>query len=152
MNLLILIQFFEKKYYESALHPNFKPGRVISEKVEKKELGMKTGKGLYVWNGKTPPEVNRTEKANLLSLDLLLALQANEGCRLLEEGVVNDWTTIDKTMRDGFNSLGPISILADGNDEKWVTSLEDFAQNTKITYLQPCEMMKSGKYKEFQFS
>ncbi|MHA1112249.1 MAG: 3-hydroxyacyl-CoA dehydrogenase family protein [Promethearchaeota archaeon] len=146
------ISYSISKYFESVLHQDFKPGKIISEKIENKELGMKSGQGLYTWNGKIPPNVDRTQKAHILSLDLLLALQANEGCRLLEEGVVKDWTTIDKTMRNGFNSLGPISILADGNDEKWTKILEDFADKTGKEYLYPCEMMKSGKYKEFQYS
>ena len=146
------ISYSISKYFESVLHHDFKPGKIISEKIDRNELGMKTGKGLYDWVGKTPPELDRTHKANLLDLDLLLAIQANEGCRLLEEGVVKDWTTIDKTMRMGFNSLGPIAILADGNDEKWNTLLENFAQKTGKEYLRPCEMMKSGKYIEFQYS
>jgi len=139
------ISFSISKYFESALHPDFKPGKVLTEKIEKNELGMKTGKGLYIWNGKTPPEVDRTHKANLLSLDLHVAIQANEGCRLLEEGVVKDWSTIDKTMEAGFNTPGPMQFLVDGNRERWPKLLEVFAEKTGKEYLKPCELMKSGK-------
>ncbi|MBN2156058.1 MAG: hypothetical protein JW776_08445 [Candidatus Lokiarchaeota archaeon] len=146
------ISYSTSKYFESKLHPDFKPGKLISEKIEKGELGMKTGKGLYQWKGKIPPEIDRSKKADLLNLDLVLAIQANEGCRLLEEGVVKDWSTIDKTMRAGFNSLGPMTILADGNTDKWMDLLEQFSDKSGKEYLRPCEMMKSGKYMGLQFS
>ena len=55
-------------------------------------------------------------------------------------------------MKNGFNFLGPISILADGNDEKWTKILEDFVNKTGKEYLYSCEMMKSGAYKEHQHS
>ncbi len=70
------ISYSISKYFESELHTDFKPGKVLTEKIEINELGMKIGKGLYKWNGSTPPELNREPKANLLSLDLLLAIQA----------------------------------------------------------------------------
>jgi len=118
--------------------------------MEMNELGKKTGKGIYEWNGDALPEVDRTHKAGILSLELIFALQANEGCRLLEEKVVDKISTVDDTLRNGFNMLGPFSILMDGNEEKWVQMLEDFAKKTGKIYLKPCELMKSGGYKEFQ--
>ena len=138
------------KHYESVLHPDFKPGEVMSKKIKMNELGKKTGKGLYEWKGNTLPEVDRTHKAGILSLELVFALQANEGCRLLEEKVIDKYSTVDDTLRNGFNMLGPFSILMDGNEEKWVQLLEDFAKKTGKVYLKPCELMKSGGYKEFQ--
>ncbi|MHA1112251.1 MAG: 3-hydroxyacyl-CoA dehydrogenase family protein, partial [Promethearchaeota archaeon] len=138
------------KHYESVLHPDFKPGEVMSKKIKMNELGKKTGKGLYEWKGNTLPEVDRTHKAGILSLELVFALQANEGCRLLEEKVIDKYSTVDDTLRNGFNMLGPFSILMDGNEEKWIQLLEDFAKKSRKVYLKPCELMKSGGYKEFQ--
>ncbi len=137
------------KHYESVLHPDFKPSKLMDKKMEMNELGKKTGKGIYEWNGDALPKVDRTHKAGILSLELIFALQANEGCRLLEEGVVDKISTVDDTLRNGFNMLGPFSILMDGNEEKWVQMLEDFAEKTGKVYLKPCELMKSGGYKEF---
>ncbi len=138
------------KHYEAVLHPDFKPGKLMDKKIEMNELGKKTGKGIYEWNGDALPEVDRTHKAGILSLELVFALQANEGCRLLEEKVVDKYSTVDDTLRNGFNMLGPFSILMDGNEEKWVQMLEDFAKKTGKVYLKPCELMKSGGYKEFR--
>ena len=159
MSPLILIDYVgldityqTSKYFAETLHPDFEPGIVISEKFDRNELGMKTGKGLYQWNGKSPPEIDRTQKANLLDLNLVLAIQANEGCRLLEEGLVKDWTTIDNTIRAGFRSLGPMTILADGNESKWIQKLVTFAHKTGKTYLEPCKMMRSDKFRKFQHS
>jgi enoyl-CoA hydratase/3-hydroxyacyl-CoA dehydrogenase len=144
------ISYMSSMYYATTLHNDFIPGKIITEKFKAKDLGRKTGKGLYDWSQGTPVP-DRTLKAGLLSLELIGAIQANEGCRLLQEGVVKDWSTIDKTMEAGFNTPGPMQFLVDGNREKWPTLLEEFAEKTGKEYLKPCELMKSGKYREMQY-
>jgi enoyl-CoA hydratase/3-hydroxyacyl-CoA dehydrogenase len=144
------ISYMSSKYYATTLHDDFIPGKVITEKFKAKVLGRKTGKGLYDWSEGIPLP-DRTHKAGLLNLELIGAIQANEGCRLLEEGVVKDWSTIDKTMEAGFNTPGPMQFLVDGNRERWPKLLEDFAEKTGKAYLKPCELMKSGKYREMQY-
>ncbi len=146
------IGYHIQNYYAKTLHPDFKPGKTISEFLEKKELGMKTGKGLFTWPKGKQPVLERKHKANLITIEELTAIQANEGCRILEEGVVSDWTTIDKTIQAGFNSPGPMEYLVDGNRERWVTLLENIAKKTGKEYFKPCALMKSGKYREMRHS
>ncbi|MHA1112566.1 MAG: 3-hydroxyacyl-CoA dehydrogenase NAD-binding domain-containing protein [Promethearchaeota archaeon] len=144
------IAFHTMQYYTKTLHPDFTPGKVLTEYVEKGQLGMKTGKGLFEWPKGKKPILERTKKANLFTVEELYAIQANESCRLLEEGVVKDWTTIDKTMDAGYNAPGPMAFLVDGNREKWPELLNELADKTGKEYLRPCELMKSGAYRELR--
>ncbi len=41
--------------------------------------------------------------------------------------------------------------MVDGNRERWPKLLEEFAEKTGKEYLKPCELMKSGKYREMQY-
>ena len=77
--------------------------------------------------------------------ELLDAIEANEGCRLLEEGVVTQWQVIDDTMVAGFNRPG---VMADAvkNYEKWTELLTTLAEKIKKPYIKPCEYLRSGKF------
>lgn len=145
------INYHTALYYAKTLHPDFAPGIVLTDYVQRGELGLKTGKGLFEWKNGKPPILDRTYSANLIDLETIAAIQANEGCRLLEEGVVKDWSTIDETILAGFNSPGPMVFFVDGNREKWVSLLEDLAKRTGKSYLLPCDLMKSSKYREMQY-
>jgi enoyl-CoA hydratase/3-hydroxyacyl-CoA dehydrogenase len=131
-------------YFSQTLSPEFKPGKTLIKLVNEGNLGKKTGKGLFEWKeGK--PIVNLEKKANILNIKLLLAIQLNEGCRLLEEGVVSGYKMIDDTMLAGMDMPGPFSS-GKNNYQKWTKLLEDFVEKSGITYLKPCDLMKSGGF------
>ncbi len=132
-------------YYSKTLSPDFKPGKVLTEMVNAGNLGAKTGKGYYDWS-KGKPILEVSKKAGMLDSETMAAIQANEACRLLEEGVVNNWTIIDETILAGSNSAGPMQFLADGQHDRWIKILEDLAEKTGKSYFKPCDMMRSKKY------
>lgn len=112
--------------------------------VNNGHLGKKTGKGLFDWkNGK--PTIFKTEKSGLFNVELLMAIQLNEGCRLLEEGVVSGYKLIDDAMMAGMNLPGPFGP-GKRNHEKWTRLLIEFVEHSGINYLQPCNLMKSGGF------
>ncbi len=100
------------RYLEVALSPDFAPGKVITKLIEEGNLGKKTGKGFYEWNedGTHKKELDKSQPAGLISPETLLAIQFNEGCRILDEGVVKSYRTIDKAMIKGYNTPGPFSV------------------------------------------
>jgi enoyl-CoA hydratase/3-hydroxyacyl-CoA dehydrogenase len=132
------------KYNEEALSPEFKPGKVLTEMVEKAALGRKTGKGFYDWS-KGRPQPDFSVKAGLIDLNLMFAISLNEGCRILEEGVASGFKTIDDANMAGMNTPGPFGA-GKRNFEAWAKLLDDFVAKTGIQYLKPCDLMRSGGF------
>jgi enoyl-CoA hydratase/3-hydroxyacyl-CoA dehydrogenase len=131
-------------YYAETLHPDFKPGKTVLKMVKEGNLGRKTGHGYYDWS-KGRPQPDMSKKAGLLDLELVMAIRLNEGCRLIEEGVVTGWKVIDDANMAGMNTPGPFTA-GKRNWEKWSKLLEDFVKKSGKKYLTPCELMKSGKF------
>ena len=78
-----------------------------------------------------------------------MAIMLNEGCRILKEGVTKSYKVIDKANMAGMNTPGPFGP-GKRNYEKWAEMLEDLAEKTRKNYLNPIEMMKIGKFKEYK--
>ena len=133
------------KYFEDVLSPDFAPGEVLTNLFNEGNLGRKTGKGIFEWTDDGKLKAIVKEKANLLNMDLFFALQLNEGCKLLEEGIVSGYKVIDDTMFAGMDMPGPFGP-GKRNYEKWANLLEEFVQKTGKQYFKPCELMKSGGF------
>ncbi len=132
------------KYFEKVISPDFAPGKTLTKLVKEGNLGRKTGKGLYQWIERKPI-VDTTKKAGLFNFDLFFALQLNEGCRLLEEGIVSGYKIIDDTMLAGMDMPGPFAA-GKRNYKKWTKLLDDFVEKSGKDYFKPCELMKSGGF------
>ncbi len=132
------------KYFEIAVSKDFKPGKAFVEKIEKGALGFKTGKGFYDWS-KGTPTIDRTKKAALLNIELILALQLNEGCRMLEEGIVKGYKTIDDVNLAGYGNPGPF-VPGKKKYEAWSRLLDEFADKSGKEYARPCDLMRSGGF------
>lgn len=59
---------------------------------EENKLGRKTGQDFYNWKEdltpKRRPKIDKCQKVGLFNVEDTMAVMLNEGCRLLEEGVV----------------------------------------------------------------
>ncbi|MFX1366064.1 MAG: 3-hydroxyacyl-CoA dehydrogenase NAD-binding domain-containing protein [Promethearchaeota archaeon] len=131
-------------YYAEKLSPDFAPGKVTKMQVEKGTLGKKTGQGFYDWS-KGRPQPDLSKKAGIVNRDIFTAIAANEGCRILEEGVVSSWKVIDEAILAGMNFPGPMES-ATKNYERYASLLEETAEKLGKSYLKPCELLKSGKF------
>ena len=133
-----------RNYYAETLSPDFKPGKVITKMFREGKLGRKTGQGFYDWSqGRPKPDLSK--KAGIVNIELISAIRLNEGCRLLEEGVVSGWQIIDDANMAGMNTPGPFTA-GKRKFEKYVKILDDFVKKTGNEYLKPCELMKSGDF------
>ncbi|MHA2398237.1 MAG: 3-hydroxyacyl-CoA dehydrogenase NAD-binding domain-containing protein [Promethearchaeota archaeon] len=132
------------KYFSEVLSPDFLPCKTLTRLVNEGHLGRKTGKGLFEWyQGK--PILSKTKKAGLFNIELFMAIQLNEGCKLLEEGIVKGYKTIDDAIMAGMNIPGPFGA-GKRNYTKWTKLLQDFTEESGMNYLKPCNLMKSGSF------
>ena len=69
----------------------------------------------------------------------------NEGCRLLEEGIVTGFKTIDNAVSAGFHLPGPF-ITGKKRYKEYSKLLEELAERIGKPYLRPCNLMKSGEF------
>jgi len=131
-------------YFKEVLSDDFTPGKTLTKLVNNKDLGRKTGKGLFKWM-EGNPLINKEKCAGVFDLELFLAIQLNEGCKLIEEGIVSGYKIIDDTMLAGMDLPGPFGA-GKRNYKNWTNLLENFVEKSGLTYLRPCELMKSGKF------
>jgi enoyl-CoA hydratase/3-hydroxyacyl-CoA dehydrogenase len=132
------------KSYQKSLSSDFAPGKVLTKLMTEGNLGKKTGKGFYDWT-KGKPKINLSKRAGLFHPEILLAIQLNEGCKLLEEKVVLGYKIIDEVMLKGTSMPGPFSA-GKKNYRTWSKLLEDISDKTGKKYLKPCNLMKSGDF------
>ena len=131
-------------YFAKTLSPEFSPCKKLQKLVDEEKLGKKTGSGLYDWEGGKIIRKSK-EKANLLNFEMYYAIQLNEGCRLLEEGIVANYKIIDEAMLAGMDMPGPFSA-GKRNYEKWTQMLESFSKESGISYIKPIKLMSSGDF------
>jgi enoyl-CoA hydratase/3-hydroxyacyl-CoA dehydrogenase len=136
-------------YFSENLSKDFSPPPILKDLVEKGDLGKKTGKGFYEWTEEDKPKGNFSNKAKMFNPELYMAIQLNEGCRLLEEGVMDSYKKIDKAVVAAMSMPGPFSA-GKRHYEKWIDILEDFADKSGLDYLNPCNTLKTGKFLEMK--
>ncbi len=135
---------------------DFNPAKIIEQSVKDGRLGRKTGRGLYEWDKSGRiiiKEVQVEEKTRKFLEDnidpeLGLATRMNEGCRLLEMGVVKGYELINKVDLIGNGREGPF-VQGINKYMEWSDKLETMAEKLNKHYLKPCDMMKSGRFKNY---
>jgi len=151
------VMYDATNYLKENLSPDFTISRVFQEKVENGELGAKTGKGFYEWpkggryffewTKEWRPKTDRSKKAGILDLETIIAIQINEGCKLLQEGVISGYKIVDDIINIGSREQwpGPF-ITGKRNYENLCVKLEELAKDSGKDYFKPCDLMKSGEF------
>jgi len=139
-------------YYKETLSEDFQPGEVITDLMEKGDLGQKTGKGFYDWSkGKDTIKgmIKEAEPAGIFDLNTTFAIMLNEGCRILEEGVASGFKIIDDANMAGMNAPGPFG-WGKRNYEEAANSLNELADKTGKDYFRPTELLKTGGFNKMR--
>ena len=136
------------QYLHEALTPDIEAPEYLVDLVKSGNLGAKTGKGLLEWTNGKIPKIDRTKKSGMVGIeqmiDSLMAIMLNEGCRLIEEGVISGYSVFNKVVM-AMKWPSPFS-MAKRNYQKWSILLDELAEKTGKKYLKPCNLMKSGEF------
>ena len=142
------IVFHGMKYYEQTLSPEYKPGKYLNERMEKKELGMKTGKGIYDWSsGKAV--IDMTQETTEISPVDFIAVLLNEAVKVFKEGIAESAQDIDQAQVAGMNSAAGPFALASGIEPAALTaSLEKLSKRYGLAILKPEPEIADGSFKK----
>ncbi len=143
--------------YQENLSSDFGPSKALVELVKQGRLGRKTGRGVYDWDESGNAIIKETQveektlnflMENVADPEIMLASRMNEACRLLEMGVVKGCEVINEVERIGESHEG-IFVLGFEKYKEWAEKLEAVAEKIGKPYLKPCEMMRSGRFKDY---
>jgi enoyl-CoA hydratase/3-hydroxyacyl-CoA dehydrogenase len=147
--------YYTWKYLEEYLHPDFAPGKIITEYFKNGNLGRKTGKGFFEWNESGPiikkvavDDKTKEFLAENRNRDVAMAIRFNEACRLIEDGIIKGQSVIDK-IDDVENRRTRTFDLGTNKYKEWSNLLEKTANRLGREYLNPCTLMKTGKFLDY---
>ncbi len=140
------VNYNASRYFAQAVHPDFAPGKVLTSKYEKGELGKKTGRGIFDWSAGRPAIRLDRATSKVDPMDLI-AVQVNEATKIVGEGVCSI-EDVDKVLVNGTGALmGPMALARGMRPEDLAARLENLARRFNKEIFKPTEGVKKGLYK-----
>jgi enoyl-CoA hydratase/3-hydroxyacyl-CoA dehydrogenase len=136
------------QYYKTTLSPEWEPGKFIQGCIKKNELGMKTGKGIYLWQGGKAIIDTSTTTDIIKPIDPL-AVQLNEAIRVLKEKVAVSAEDIDKGQEAGMNQPGPFKTALNIDHKLLAERLTWLSKAYNLSYIKPEPELSDGSFKSF---
>ncbi|OQX61654.1 MAG: 3-hydroxybutyryl-CoA dehydrogenase [Desulfococcus sp. 4484_241] len=135
------------KYYSETLSKDYTPGKTLQAMMDRGDLGMKTGKGIYVWeNGKA--QIDTSKQSTEITPMEFLAIQVNEAVRVYKEGIAESVEDIDKGMVHGMRAFAGPFALAAGTDPKQLTdTLNKLHERYGLDIFKPEPEIQDGSFK-----
>lgn len=135
------------EYYAQTLSPEYHPGAFLTGKIDKKELGMKSGQGIYRWSdGKA--QIDTSKESTDITPIHLLAVQVNEAVRVYKEGIAGSSAEIDDAVKFGMNAFaGPFTLAAGMQPEQLTTTLTYLSERFGLSILLPEPEIADGSFK-----
>lgn len=136
------------EYYSQNLSADYRPGRFLKEKVEKNELGSKTGRGIYTWKeGKA--QIDPSQSTTEISPMAFLSVQMNEAVRVFKEGIAKSTADIDQAIVHGMRAFaGPFAICAGISPQDLVQALETLKGRYGLEIFEPEPEIRDGAFKK----
>ena len=139
------INYHANMYFADTVHPDFKPGRVLTEKIKTGELGKKTGKGLFEWSGGRP-EIDLSKTTDAFDPLDLVAVNVNEATKIVEMGVCS-LEDVDIAIVNATGSpAGIVAVARDLAPQELSSRLEHLAEKFNKDIFRPSRMIIEGRY------
>lgn len=136
------------EYYAQTLSPEYKPGKVIEKLIADGKLGMKTGQGIYKWNGEKPEIDNSTPSADIAAKEFL-SIQLNEAVKVFKEGIAASTQEIDQAVMHGMRAFaGPFALCAGMTPEQVTEPLMQLKERFKLDIFAPEPELQDGSFKQ----
>ncbi len=135
------------EYYAQTLSPQYKPGKFLLGCLEKGQLGMKSGKGIYEWkDGKAIiPDMPDTDEITPLHF---MAVQVNEAVKVFKEGIAASVQDIDDGVKYGMNAFaGPFALASGVQPQQLADCLHYLAERYKLDIVKPEPEIIDGSFK-----
>lgn len=154
------------KEFEKAYGERMKVPEIVIQMADKGLTGKKSGKGFYLYNGKTQkpnPKVDEilktigvgdAEYTDAEMLDRIIAAMLNEACRCLEENIIDSHTRLDMALILG-TGFPPFrgGLLAYSN-ERGIKDLVGEMKELEIKHglrFKPCSLVNEMAEKNLKF-
>ena len=135
------------KYYSETLSPEFKPGKTIQNLMDSKKLGMKTGQGIYTWEG-GKAKIDSSEQSQEIGPMEFLAIQINEAVRVFKEKIAASVEDIDAGMVHCMRAFaGPFALGAGMDPKQLADTLEKLHKRFGLKIFKPEPEIVDGSFK-----
>lgn len=134
-------------YYHAHLSEEYRASNAVCELVANHKFGKKTGEGFYQWVDGKRPVIDPSAITGRYSTELYFLIEANEACKLYEEGVCS-LEDCDKAMQLGYNTPGPIGYIQDKDPAYVADALNRIAERFSCEVFRPTETICQGAYKK----
>ncbi len=138
------------KYYAETLSPEYKPGKVLQNLLDSKKLGMKTGQGIYTWEG-GKAKIDASEQSQEFGPMDFLAIQINEAVRVLKEKIAASAADIDLGMVHCMRAFaGPFALGAGMEHTQLADTLNKLHKRYGLNIFKPEPEIVDGSFKQMK--
>lgn len=135
------------KYYSETLSPEFKPGNVLQNLLDSKKLGMKSGQGIYTWEG-GKAKIDASAKTEDFGPMDFLAIQINEAVRVYKEKIAASAADIDAGMVHCMRAFaGPFALGAGMEPSQLADTLNKLHTRFGLKIFKPEPEIVDGSFK-----
>ncbi len=134
-------------YYAETLSPQYRPGSYLTGKMDKNELGMKTGQGIYKWESGKAVIDDASETDEITPIHFM-AIQVNEAVKVFKEGIAESTQDIDDGVKYGMGAFAGPFTLASGMPPEQLTEALNYLKNRfDLEFLAPEPEIEDGSFK-----
>jgi len=135
------------KYYSGTLSPEYTPGKTLQTLMDSGKLGMKSGQGIYTWEG-GKARIDASQQSQEIGPMDFLAIQINEAVRVFKEKIAGSVEDIDNGMVHCMRAFaGPFALGAGMDPKQLSDSLNKLHQRFGLGIYKPEPEIVDGSFK-----